>query len=187
MINGAEMLQKINYLIRRLRKAPSVVTFCSILWAFVPTRETDFTSLYPGSCGPSAHRHSQITLLVCICQALCSVLCQSLPLLERSSQSSAVPWEDKACRYVSWVRQHLPDWVPLLTCAPTAPTTSTQHSQCSSNSVSKGRWRNNSVSIQCSESQPRALKHTFCCPAWMTAGGEFTSSKTHPAAASCAR
>lgn len=59
MINGDETLQKINYLITRMRKATSVVTFCLVLRAFVPTHETEISFHSTQEAAAPQRRHSQ--------------------------------------------------------------------------------------------------------------------------------
>lgn len=92
MTNGDETLQKINYLITRLRKATSVVTFCFVLRAFVPTHETEISFHSTQEAAAPQRTHSiQLIPLVCICQVLSCVPRQSLPPQKGSSQSPAVP------------------------------------------------------------------------------------------------
>lgn len=82
MMNGNATLQKINYLKKKKNEKSNVT--CYIL--FLPlgihshSRDRDFISLYHGSYSTSPDASSQLTPVVCICQARRGTLCLSLQL-----------------------------------------------------------------------------------------------------------
>lgn len=77
MINGNEMLQKINYLNKKKTEKNNV----SFYIVFPPlgicshSLDRDFISLYQGSYSTSTNARSQLTPVIYICQAVGSLVC----------------------------------------------------------------------------------------------------------------
>lgn len=94
MINGNEMLQKINYLKKKTEK--NNVSFYIVfppLGIHSHSLNRDFISLYQGSYSTSTDASSQLTPVIYICQAVGSLVC-TVPRRYTPATARSSPEED---------------------------------------------------------------------------------------------